>query len=161
MNGAPEPAVQERDEEVFALVRSLRELDRRLESLNVEEVNALLGPRGNSLLLHRDLQRAHPHDSALIDSLPAHIAVLNRQGIIVSVNNGWRQFADANALGDPEYGVGRSYLAVCHAALENDAEDARGIGLGIAAVLEGTAASFTTEYPCHAPSADRWVSAST
>jgi diguanylate cyclase (GGDEF)-like protein len=155
MNPTPEPGLQDRDVEVVALVRSLRELDRRLETLGVDEVNALLGPPEQSLP-HRGQERPHPHEGALIDSLPAHIAVLNRHGVIVSVNNGWRQFGDANGLGDPDYYVGRSYLAVCSAALGSDAEEARSIGEGIGAVLDGTTASFTTEYPCHSPSAERW-----
>jgi diguanylate cyclase (GGDEF)-like protein len=148
--------LQARDEEVFALVRSLRELDRRLDALSIDEVNALLGQRESSRVLQRAQEPVPPSESALIDSLPVHIAVLDHDGRIVSVNSAWRQFADANGFADANYGVGSNYIEVCSGAAGSDAPDAHRIGAGIRAVLDGTTSAFSTEYPCHAPTQDRW-----
>ncbi len=156
MTTKPDPRVQERDEEALALVRSLRELDRRLESLSIDEINRLLDHGAPARRLLQAGEAGRGADSALIDSLPAHIAILDRQGQIVSVNHGWRQFADANGLRDPNYCVGCNYPDVCKRALGVDAEEAHRIGEGIRAVLDGAASTFATEYPCHSPTADRW-----
>ena len=156
MNATPDPRVQERDEEALALVRSLRELDRRLESLSIDEINALLGQGATARQLPQAREPGHSPDSALIDSLPAHIAVLDRGGQIMSVNQGWRQFADANGLHDPTYCVGRNYPDECDRAVGADAEEAHRIGKGIRTVLDGAAGNFTTEYPCHSPTQERW-----
>ncbi len=156
MNATPDPRVQERDEEALALVRSLRELDRRLESLSIDEINALLGQGATARQLPQAREPGHSPDSALIDSLPAHIAVLDRGGQIMSVNQGWRQFADANGLHDPTYCVGRNYPDECDRAVGADAEEAHRIGKGIRTVLDGAAGNFTTEYPCHSPTLERW-----
>ena len=45
-----------------------------------------------------------------------HLAVLDEDGIIISVNEAWRKFAEANGLSWDDYGVGRSYLKVCEFA---------------------------------------------
>lgn len=94
---------------------------------------------------------------SILDALPEHIAVLGHDGTILMVNRAWRRFARAN--GDPnmEYsGVGSNYLKACavgDAPADGDADHAH---QGIKAVLEGSATSFTLEYPCHSPTEKRW-----
>jgi PAS domain-containing protein len=50
---------------------------------------------------------------AILNSLPAHIALVDSQGIIVSVNEAWRRFGAANALQGANFGVGQNYLDLC------------------------------------------------
>ena len=41
--------------------------------------------------------------ASILNALPAHIALIDRKGVIVSVNEAWRHFATANAMqGDRE-----------------------------------------------------------
>ena len=93
---------------------------------------------------------------ALIDSLPAHIALLDSQGIVVEVNDQWCRFARENAYGDDGFGVGANYLAICEAAEGDWADEAAPVAAGLRAVLSGERQSFALEYPCHAPDRRRW-----
>ncbi|MDZ7706706.1 MAG: PAS domain S-box protein [Trueperaceae bacterium] len=91
---------------------------------------------------------------ALIDSLPANIAVLDASGVITSVNDRWRTFADDNDADDDQVGV--SYLQVCDAARGKDAGSGAQVAAGLRAVLADQRSSFVYEYPCHSPSEERW-----
>ena len=93
---------------------------------------------------------------ALINSLPAHIALLDSDGRILDVNDQWRHFGTSNDSQDATFGVGSNYLAVCRQAAGDGAEDALNTAEGLEAVLAGHQDSFTLEYPCHAPDHPRW-----
>ena len=94
------------------------------------------------------------------DSVPNHMAVLDRHGVITDTNLAWTRFAETNAAGDgmasAGTGVGTDYLAVCRASGAAGCDEAKDAGAGIAAVLAGERELFTLEYPCHSPSALRW-----
>ncbi|MGM1052648.1 MAG: EAL domain-containing protein [Pseudomonadota bacterium] len=93
---------------------------------------------------------------ALIDSLPAHIALLDGDGRVLDVNDQWRHFGTINDQRDTTFGVGSNYLSICRAAEGNCAEEAFEAADGLQAVLEGKRDSFALEYPCHAPDQPRW-----
>lgn len=116
--------------------------------------------RGCTTLLRRD-QDHQLHDeadqqAAILNALPAHIALLDSQGFIVSVNQAWRQFAGANLLQGPGIGLGLNYLAVCDRAQGDDAAQAHAVAAGIRSVLAGADSGFSLEYPCHSPTEQRW-----
>lgn len=95
---------------------------------------------------------------AVIEAVPANIAVLDRNGVIVAVNESWRQFATAN--GAPDHrstGVGANYLTVTSTARGRGADGAETVAEGIRAVQEGRAGYFVHDYPCDAPDRRRWV----
>ena len=98
---------------------------------------------------------------AILDSIPAQIAVLDREGFIIAVNRPWRQFAIENSptpgLPPPNTEVGTNYLNVCQSD-SRDAAEATRAREGIRAVLEGESALFSMEYPCHSPTVERWFS---
>lgn len=96
---------------------------------------------------------------AVLNSLSAHIAVLDRQGSIVAVNEAWRRFARENAAPPVLVeGVGCNYLDICRTASGPCTEGAEECLAGLLAVLEGTLAEFEWEYPCHSPDEERWFS---
>jgi signal transduction histidine kinase len=91
-----------------------------------------------------------------LDSLSAHIAILDDSGEIIAVNGMWRAFAAANG-GDPgRVSEGSNYLRVCESATGSNAEEAAAFAEGIREVLSGRRASFEMEYPCHSPTERRW-----
>ncbi len=94
--------------------------------------------------------------AAILDALPAHIALIDAEGFITSVNRAWRQFGDANGLHSPGHEVGVNYLAICDGARGKDAIPAHRAANGIRSVLESRALSFSMEYPCHSPIEQRW-----
>jgi PAS domain S-box-containing protein len=91
-----------------------------------------------------------------LDSLSAHLAILEESGEIIAVNRMWRAFAAANG-GDPgRVSEGVNYLRVCESAAGSDAEEASAFAEGIRDVLSGRRANFEMEYPCHSPTERRW-----
>ena len=115
--------------------------------------------------LQRTLDKAAQSDEftrAILDSMDSHIAVLNHNGVIVAVNQSWRNFARANSAEPgktaPYTGVGVNYLKICQKAksIGAQSEEAMDACDGIQAVLAGQRTVFTLEYPCHAPHEYRW-----
>jgi DNA-binding NtrC family response regulator len=90
----------------------------------------------------------------LLDTLPAHSAILDASGTILAVNEGWRRFARENAFHAPNYGIGLDYLAVCDRAAE--ASDAARAASGIRSVMKGHRAAFFLEYACPGPVDPSW-----
>jgi len=83
------------------------------------------------------------------------VAMLDQDGVIVSVNDAWQAFAVGNG-GDPaRMGPGVSYLDACAAAADDPA--AAQVATAIRAALDGRLpGSLTVEVPCHSPYAERW-----
>lgn len=99
--------------------------------------------------------------SAIIDSVFAEIAVLDRHGVITAVNQPWQRFAEENNVipGVPasHTGIGTNYLDVCRKVDDTTDEDsARQVLLGVQAVLERRLPLFTMEYRCDSPDEQRW-----
>ncbi|ABB33686.1 sensor histidine kinase, Cache_1, HAMP, PAS and PAS domain-containing [Geobacter metallireducens GS-15] len=91
-----------------------------------------------------------------VDALSSHIAILDATGTIVAVNKAWREFVLANPPLSNNVNEGANYLAVCDAAVGEDAETAQSFAQGIRNVLEGKAAVFSREYSCHSPEEKCW-----
>ncbi len=105
------------------------------------------------------LQDSHRFLQATLDSLSAHIAILDHTGTIIAVNRAWRRFADQNGLRDPSYAVGTNFLTLCEAVIGPEAADAQAVASGIRHVLHGHREDFHYEYPCHSPDGEqRWFS---
>lgn len=93
----------------------------------------------------------------ILDSLSAHIAVLDKDGEIVAVNNAWKRFAEMNFFQceNDSAGVGQNYIEVCESS-ENLDEEAANIVGNLRKVLNLEIEGFSLEYPCHSPDEDRW-----
>ena len=102
------------------------------------------------------LRELAEHQTAILDALPAHIALLDPHGVIMAVNSSWRYFASANALQSTDFCVGRNYLKVCDSAAGDCSQEARQVADGLRAVLSGSQRDFSIEYPCHSPDTKRW-----
>ena len=93
---------------------------------------------------------------ATIDSLPAHLAILNENGTIISINSSWRRYAMDNDFSGNNYGLGANYLDVCTRSTGADAEEAPLVLRGLRDVLSGNRDEFYLEYPCHSPTSQHW-----
>ncbi|WP_157619001.1 PAS domain S-box protein [Skermanella stibiiresistens] len=94
--------------------------------------------------------------TGLLDALPAHVALLDASGVIVSVNKAWRAFALENDYPGGGVAIGANYVSVCEAASGDCAEEAKPIAVGLRRILRGASPFFSLEYPCHSPTEDRW-----
>jgi signal transduction histidine kinase len=102
-------------------------------------------------LAEQSAERSRALFLAAINSLSAHIAILDERGVIVDVNEAWHRFAANNGYVGENHGVGRSYLEICRAWTEL-ASSAPRIAEGLEAVLAGQRDSLVVEYP----SGHRW-----
>jgi signal transduction histidine kinase len=98
-----------------------------------------------ALLMERESRdegrrQAETLHSAVLASVREEIAVLDRDGRILEVNEAWRDSGRA--------GVGANYLEMCQTPGQFPAESAALIGAGIEAVLAGFQRRFEIELPC-------------
>lgn len=103
--------------------------------------------------------RSQPPEFAnvVLDSLTAHIAVLDAEGVIIGVNEPWRRFAQQNRGESCGAYLGQSYLGVCANAVRcGGDETARNFLEGLRAVLRGERDDYLLEYPCNSPDEERW-----
>jgi GAF domain-containing protein len=82
------------------------------------------------------------------------VALLDRDAVIVWVNEAWQDFCRDNG-GDPaRTGIGMSYLACCEAAGDVLADE---VADAVRAAIAGDLpAAMAVEIPCHGPGALRW-----
>jgi len=107
------------------------------------------------------LQESEAFKLAILNAVPAEIAVVDRDGVILAVNDPWRRFALENGIEPgkpaPHTAVGDNYLAACQLETSFAADDgAANISEGIRAVLEDGLPSFSLEYPCHSTTQKFW-----
>ncbi|MDP3280745.1 MAG: EAL domain-containing protein [Nitrosomonas sp.] len=93
-----------------------------------------------------------PRAQTTLDPNATQVIVLNRDGIIVAVNESWRRFSVENDT-DPgklamHMEIGANYLDVSKVNLEAYE--------GILMVLDGRLPNFNFEYSCHSPNEQRW-----
>src|SRR4051794_29323372 len=104
---------------------------------------------------HSGIPTDIPSAQSILDALTMAVALLDRSGTIIAVNEGWRAFARDNGANSPDHFLGCNYLEVCDRASGVDGLSARNAANGIRAVLAG-GPEFYLEYPCHAPDQQRW-----
>ncbi|MEI7612646.1 MAG: ATP-binding protein [Betaproteobacteria bacterium] len=106
------------------------------------------------------LRESEAFKDTILNSMTSQIAVLDRNGVIVTVNEAWNDFAleNLNISVEPPRSteIGVNYLDVCLSSSGNFSEGAREAYTGILNVLEGRSSYFHLEYPCHYPSQQRW-----
>jgi signal transduction histidine kinase len=111
---------------------------------------------------NRETGELAAHDEAsllalqVLDSITAEVAVLDREGTIVAVNDAWNRFAEQNGGSARQTGVGVNYLEVCRSTKGFEQPTAEVACQGIQQVLDGSREIFKLEYPCHSPSEKRW-----
>ncbi|HEY0837559.1 MAG TPA: ATP-binding protein [Azospirillum sp.] len=90
----------------------------------------------------------------VLDSMSAHIVILDAAGTIIAANQAWLGFAAGNGLLGAAP-TGGDYLAACDAAgLES--ETARTAAAGVRAVLDGRRNEVLLPYASHAGAERRW-----
>lgn len=104
-----------------------------------------------------EIQAARELQRQVLDSLDAHVAVLDAEGRIITVNEPWRRFAHENGIAETVGTVEQvNYLeAICRSAGESES-GLDGICAGLREVLGGLRSSYRAEYPCNSPGEPRW-----
>lgn len=103
------------------------------------------------------LQASEGFTRAILDSLDAHICVLNKQGVILRTNDAWQEFFKYHRDNKFTVGeVGQDYLDECRRVITGGESAEQTILDGIEAVLAGNRPSFSAEYAWHSPEEERW-----
>jgi diguanylate cyclase (GGDEF)-like protein/PAS domain S-box-containing protein len=143
-----------------ALMDSLLKIGRQLEELTAGQVDTVVDRDGRTLLLRGTQEQLKKSDNAreaaILNALPVDIALLDSQGIAISVNDTWRRFANASVIQEPEHVASLNYLDISHIAQRVGFSDAPLVADGIRSVLAGEKTMFCIEYPFHTPTEERW-----
>jgi diguanylate cyclase (GGDEF)-like protein/PAS domain S-box-containing protein len=144
----------------IGLIETLHNSGRRLEDLTAGQVDAVTNRDGRTFLLRRAQDQLRQNEAAkqtaILNSLPAHIALLDIHGCIVSANAAWGRFPCTGVPHGAGHGVGLNYLEICDKTRGEHAIDACRIAEGIRSVLGGGVDSFSLEYSCGSPAERYW-----
>jgi len=166
MNSGLASPVEDPEDEIASLIRDLSSTHQRLQELAGGEVDAVVLPSGHSYLLHEVQEKLRHSEktmrgfaatqSSILNALPAEIALINKKGVIVSANDGWRHFGEIHGLQSSASGLGNNYLEICDRVKGSFSQMAHDAAVGIRAVLTDATQQFSLEYPCHTPTEQRW-----
>ena len=118
----------------------------------------MVSAKNNNNDHHRGSAKLSSFDRTILDSLSAHIAILDRLGNIVEPNRAWQRFGQENDLQAQPEPIVVNYLEVCDAGAkwEEDDDYSRSAARGLRSVMEGELDEFTMDYPCHSPTQKMW-----
>ncbi|CAN7305395.1 EAL domain-containing protein [Pseudoduganella sp. LjRoot289] len=142
--------------EVTKLIATLHDSVERLEQLTGGEIDSITDRHGRPFLLRRAQEQMRLNEAsrqtAMLNALPAHIAMLGPDGVIMSVNDAWQCCGTTDAVQAPGHAVGENYLRLCEQARREGTRGAEAalIADGIRAVLSGKQTRFSSEYSCMA-----------
>jgi PAS domain S-box-containing protein len=94
--------------------------------------------------------------AAILNALPASVALIDASGNIAAINESWRHFGSGNGLAASSLaGVGCNYLQICDRAEGEDSAQIHAMASGLRRVLDGKEAWFVHEYTCDQPTQGR------
>jgi DNA-binding CsgD family transcriptional regulator len=91
----------------------------------------------------------------ILNSLLIHVAVLDEHGFILETNTAWQSFARENGMTGSVDCVGQNYLHICDRSNDSEGEGST-VGSAIRRVINGDLPEYSSNYPCHSPTQQRW-----
>ncbi|MEJ2180748.1 MAG: PAS domain S-box protein, partial [Gammaproteobacteria bacterium] len=143
------------------ILRNSRDvLEKRVQerTVELEVTNDELRHEIEERKLAVDALREQKHFAqTILNSLVDNIAVINKKGVVVSINDSWRDFVRENKNAKFIHSdIGDNYLDACQAAGKLSLEETRQALEGINNVLNGINDNFSMEYACDLPHEKRW-----
>jgi signal transduction histidine kinase/integral membrane sensor domain MASE1 len=118
---------------------------------------------GNAVARYRIEEALHSSENlkgAILSSLSSMVAVLDRDGVIIAVNDQWLQLTAQEGRQPANVGVGVNYLDVCRNAATSGTGDAVATLNGVDDVLAGRRRSFGLEYAFSSDDSAYWYAMS-
>ncbi len=135
--------------------------DRTVAEERLRELNASLERRVADRTA--ELRASAAFSRGVLDSLPAHIAVVDRDGTVTAVNRAWERFSEDHP-GTPglatRVGVGTNYLGALDASAAHGGADAGRAAAAVRRVLAGGGPWSGLEYDRPVPGRTYWFSMS-
>ena len=152
------PAAGASADEIATLISALHRNVERLEMLTGGQVDTITDEQGRPFVLRHAQEQLRLIDAsrqlAILNALPAYVALLDADGVILSYNEAWQTFRNASAVQGPGHAAGIRYLQLCDEASGHGADVARQIGAGIRRVLHGDDPACSFEYACRSHGVD-------
>lgn len=131
---------------------------------NLALVQAILAEERDSLELRveqrtHELAETRDYFSNVINSLDAHLCILDAKGSILTTNRAWQVFGAQRGIGGAECGEGTNYLEVCRDSRVPCCDSACDLADAIEAVIRGEREGAVIEYECHEAGRERWFQA--
>jgi DNA-binding CsgD family transcriptional regulator len=92
----------------------------------------------------------------VLNSLSAHIAILDENGVILETNKAWQTYAAKSGMPEDYDHRGVNYLEICDETTGSEAANAGKVAEGIRAVIRGDLEEFLFDYPCHSMDSPHW-----
>lgn len=142
---------------LIALIWRQPLVDREVMEAILQLVGVRVAGEMERRMAEERLRVAEALKQGVLDSLTAHVAVLDCRGTIIAVNQPWREFARQNTDSDTAcLCEGVNYLDVIRRSIRSGDVGVEPVLEGIEAVLARRSPSYTVEYGCKTPEADRW-----
>ena len=142
-------------ETLWALVHAYPEFDTRHRLRQIVVMFVDITDRSR-LEAERDADRQLK--AAALNAITAHVAVLDKRGVVVETNASWRAFAERGGYTGNMTFIGVNYLDALARCDRDEAPHAAAACEGILSVMLGRSALFQMEYACHAPHERQWFS---
>ena len=153
-------------DQVAILVQRLAETNKALHSLLGDKADSILCANGESFLPLSDKEGSRHKEEvqrqavemqrSILDAIPAHLAVLDRKGDIIFINESWRRYL-GRPKGSCEYvELGQNYIEYCEQA--DRAFDGMGpqVAAGIRKVMQVDAEPYSLTHPVHREDKSKW-----
>lgn len=109
-----------------------------------------------SILADQKLQNASQRQAAILNALPAQIALLDSDGCIQEVNESWRKFVWQNDQLTEKNIVFESYISFCERLIGKESKETASAVEGIRSVLSGQSDNYAHEFSCSINGDTQW-----
>ncbi len=154
------------DNELAGLIATLHETQQRIAELTNGAVDAVLHWSGSTYLLEdaqaklrqseADQRKFAIERAAILDALPAHIALLDVDGRIIAANQAWRRCAGTYIFPGSNSTLGQNYVDACEDGVRSHGDEVAKVVGGVRSVLNGSNRDFITEYRFHSSAGQHW-----
>ncbi len=113
------------------------------------------------ILMHKsfeELKAAAEKQSVILNALPANVLLLDKNGVVINVNDGWRKFIAKVNTGHANACLGESYFDLINRAININPDTRQYICQGLNDILNGNKELFLLDYCCHLPAGEIWFS---
>lgn len=102
------------------------------------------------------IRRSEEFKESILSALFSSIAVIDKNGLIISTNKKWDSFSESNNGTLIRAGVGTNYIDACNNSIKNGDKVASNALAGIRSILTSKQDIFELEYPCDSEREKLW-----
>ncbi|MFO0357386.1 MAG: PAS domain S-box protein [Sphingobacteriaceae bacterium] len=136
--------------------------DKPIDDINkIKQLLTLVIPRTSNEIINsvntKKLQESMEFNKGILSSLSSLIAVVDKNGTILTVNNTWLKYGEQYGVKDfSKINIGANYFEACINAINAGDDNAKKAFKGIQSVLNNEVSSFQMEYSFFVANTERW-----